>query len=79
MSFDVGYWFYSIPHREMNVTVKKCIEAYETDTFQEARSVSVEHILEVLCFFLKSTYWSMTVLSFCRSKEHVLGLALLLY
>ncbi|KAG0417981.1 hypothetical protein HPB47_005190 [Ixodes persulcatus] len=55
-SVDVQDLFYSIPHPPLLAAVQSCIESNGELAFRNATGISIEDFLELLIYYLKSTY-----------------------
>lgn len=55
-SIDIKDLYYSIPHKELLASVEECIDNHGTVAFQNESGLSVSHFLELLSFYLMSTF-----------------------
>lgn len=55
-SVDVEDLFYAVPHSELFLAVKKCIDENGAVAFQNGAGMSVGNLLALLEFYLQSTY-----------------------
>lgn len=56
VSLDVEDMFYSIPHGELMKAVEECIQSSGSVAFMNSTGLAVESFLELLTFYLSSTY-----------------------
>lgn len=57
-SVDVGDPFYSIPHNELFVAVRECIEENGDISFQNSAGICVDDFMSLLKFYLGATVMS---------------------
>ncbi|XP_075543809.1 uncharacterized protein LOC142578296 [Dermacentor variabilis] len=72
-SIDVKDLYYSLPHDKLLLVVEECIDDFEAVGFQNAAGVSVSGFLELLTFYLKSTYISWNEQNFIQKKGVCIG------
>lgn len=55
-SLDIKDLYYSLPHDKLRGCVEDCIQGYGVLAFQNAAGVTVDDFLDLLSFYLKSTF-----------------------
>lgn len=72
-SIDVEDLFYSVPHGELFVAVRNCIETNGVIGFQNTAGVSVDSFMSLLEFYLKSTFISFNDDFYIQRKGICIG------
>lgn len=72
-SLDVEDLFYSIPHNSLFAAVKECIEKNGTVSFQNQSALHLESFLELLAFYLTSTFVSFNGKYYLQKKGICIG------